>query len=212
VRALSTTATVALFDGEKVTFGTGDSRAYLFRDGEIARSRTTPSSEPDRRGRITRKVRTHPHRNLILKAIDKCTTSTPTCSRSRPVGDRLLFCSDGASVLDDGRLADILSMGTPDYAAVEVVRASLEAAPRQRHLHRGRRRRGRRLPTTSSRCWSVPADLKRGAPPSVTGLFRATGPTRSSSRSAPRFPTLLAIETDPVDPERRARLRARRFL
>jgi hypothetical protein len=30
-------------------------------------------------------------------------------------------------VLDDGRLADILSMGTPDFAAVELVRASLEA-------------------------------------------------------------------------------------
>ena len=30
-------------------------------------------------------------------------------------------------MLDDGRLADILSTGTPDYAAVELVRASLEA-------------------------------------------------------------------------------------
>jgi protein phosphatase len=43
-------------------------------------------------------------------------------------GDRLFLCSDGAcGVLDDGRLADVLSMGTPDYAAVELVRASLEA-------------------------------------------------------------------------------------
>ena len=30
-------------------------------------------------------------------------------------------------MLDDGRLADILGSGTPDYAAVELVRASLEA-------------------------------------------------------------------------------------
>src|SRR4029078_1699299 len=35
--------------------------------------------------------------------------------------------SDGASgSLDDRRLADILSTGSPDFAAVELVRASLE--------------------------------------------------------------------------------------
>jgi protein phosphatase len=44
------------------------------------------------------------------------------------LGDRLLLCSDGASgVLEAGRLADILSSGSADFAAVELVRASLEA-------------------------------------------------------------------------------------
>ena len=38
------------------------------------------------------------------------------------------MCSDGAcGTLDDARMADILATGTPDYAAVELVRASLEA-------------------------------------------------------------------------------------
>ena len=81
-------------------------------------------------GRITdEEARTHPHRHLILKAIDGVhDIDADLFDVELQHGDRLLFCSDGASgVLDDGRLADVLSMGTPDYAAVELVRASLEA-------------------------------------------------------------------------------------
>ncbi len=71
----------------------------------------------------------HPHRNLILKAIDGIHDLEPDLFvLELELGDRLLLCSDGASgVLDAGRLADILSSGSPDYAAVELVRASLEA-------------------------------------------------------------------------------------
>ena len=81
-------------------------------------------------GRITvEEARTHPHRNLILKALDGIHEAEPDLFVLEVVaGDRLFLCSDGAcGVLDDGRLADVLSMGTPDYAAVELVRASLEA-------------------------------------------------------------------------------------
>jgi len=71
----------------------------------------------------------HPHRNMILKALDGFQEVEPDLFVIELVqGDRLLLCSDGASgVLDDGRLADILSSGSADYAAVELVRASLEA-------------------------------------------------------------------------------------
>ena len=81
-------------------------------------------------GRITEpESRVHPHRNLILKALDGVHEAEPDLFLADLLtGDRLLVCSDGASgVLDDARLADILSTGTPDYAAVELVRASLEA-------------------------------------------------------------------------------------
>ena len=129
----STTATLALFDGAKLTFGhVGDSRAYLFRAEEIrqiTKDHTFVQSLIDE-GRITDEdARTHPHRNLILKAIDGVhDIDADLFDVELLLGDRLLLCSDGASgVLDDGRLADILSMGTPDYAAVELVRASLEA-------------------------------------------------------------------------------------
>lgn len=129
----STTATVLLFDGGRVGIGhVGDSRAYLFRDGEISQlttDHTFVQSLIDE-GRISdAEARVHPHRNLILKALDGVHEAEPDLFMLELVaGDRLLACSDGASgVLDDGRLADILSGGTPDYAAVELVRASLEA-------------------------------------------------------------------------------------
>jgi serine/threonine protein phosphatase PrpC len=129
----STTATVALFDGDRVGMGhVGDSRAYLFRDKELSqltKDHTFVQSLIDE-GRITEaESRVHPHRNLILKALDGMQEADPDLFMIELVaGDRLLLCSDGAcGVLDDGRLADILSMGSPDFAAVELVRASLEA-------------------------------------------------------------------------------------
>lgn len=129
----STTATVALFDGSRIGVGhIGDSRGYLFRDGELTQltsDHTFVQSLIDD-GRITEaEARVHPHRNLILKAIDGVHEAEPDLFVIElAAGDRLLLCSDGASgVLDSGRLADILSTGSPEYAAVELVRASLEA-------------------------------------------------------------------------------------
>ncbi len=129
----STTATVALFDGSRVGIGhVGDSRGYLFRDGELSQLTTDHTFVQGLidEGRITEaEARVHPHRNLILKALDGIHEAEPDLFMLELVpGDRLFLCSDGAcGVLDDGRLADVLSMGTPDYAAVELVRASLEA-------------------------------------------------------------------------------------
>ena len=129
----STTATVALFDGERLAMGhVGDSRAYLFRGREISRlthDHTFVQSLIDE-GRINETdARTHPHRNLILKALDGVHEVDADLFTVELVEhDRILLCSDGASgSLDDGRLADILATGSPDFAAVELVRASLEA-------------------------------------------------------------------------------------
>ncbi len=129
----STTATVALFDGVRLAMGhVGDSRAYLFRDHEISQltsDHTFVQSLIDE-GRISETdARTHPHRNLILKALDGVHEVDPDLFTVQLTErDRILLCSDGASgSLDNGRLADILSTGSPDFAAVELVRASLEA-------------------------------------------------------------------------------------
>jgi serine/threonine protein phosphatase PrpC len=129
----STTATVALFDGQRLAMGhVGDSRAYLYRGHEISQltsDHTFVQSLIDE-GRISEEdARTHPHRNLILKALDGVHDVDPDLFIVQLAeSDRILLCSDGASgSLDNRRLADILSTGSPDFAAVELVRASLEA-------------------------------------------------------------------------------------
>ncbi|MBA3783507.1 MAG: serine/threonine-protein phosphatase, partial [Nocardioides sp.] len=129
----STTATVALFDGQRLGMGhVGDSRAYLLRRGELSQlthDHTFVQSLIDE-GRITEEEsRTHPHRNLILQAIDGIREVDPDLFVvNLEVGDRVFLCSDGAcGVLPNSRIADILGSGNPDFAAVELVRASLEA-------------------------------------------------------------------------------------
>ncbi|MFS3128287.1 PP2C family protein-serine/threonine phosphatase [Nocardioides sp. Bht2] len=133
ISGTSTTATLALFDGARLGIGhIGDSRAYLLRDGvmsQLTRDHTFVQSLIDE-GRITEaEARVHPHRNLILKAVDGVHETEPDLFLVElALGDRILLCSDGASgVLDDDQLAAILGDGTVDYAAVELVRASLEA-------------------------------------------------------------------------------------
>ncbi len=209
----STTATVALFDGERIGVGhIGDSRAYLFRDGNISqltKDHTFVQTLIDE-GRITdEEARVHPHRNLILKALDGVRDDEPDLFIvDLAQGDRLLLCSDGAcGVLDDGRIADILSSGSADYAAVELVRASLEAG-------------------SSDNVTCVVADLvdaeaapedapapilvgavadlkrRRGA---MTGLFRGhrSGDTGELEPVTAEIPDDLpfAIPADPIDPE-----------
>ncbi|TYL54986.1 serine/threonine-protein phosphatase [Nocardioides sp. BGMRC 2183] len=129
----STTATLGLFDGARLAIGhVGDSRAYLLRDGEISQltsDHTFVQSLIDE-GRITEaEARVHPHRNLILKALDGLHDVEPDLFQLELVaGDRLFVCSDGAcGVLEDDRIAAILADGSPEFAAIEMVRASLDA-------------------------------------------------------------------------------------
>jgi protein phosphatase len=129
----STTITAALFDGHRLGVAhVGDSRAYLLRGGELSQltsDHTFVQGLVDE-GRITEEEsRTHPHRNLILRAVDGVHEAEPDLFHVEVrAGDRLLFCSDGCSgVLPNERIAAVLGDGPVDLAAVELVRAALDA-------------------------------------------------------------------------------------
>jgi PPM family protein phosphatase len=129
----STTLTAALFDGRALAFAhVGDSRAYLLRHGELRQlttDHTFVQSLIDE-GRITEEEsRVHPHRNIILKAVDGVHDSDPDLFVvGLEPGDRVMLCSDGCSgVLDPGDIARLMGEGSVDFASVELVRAALDA-------------------------------------------------------------------------------------
>jgi serine/threonine protein phosphatase PrpC len=213
----STTATLALFDGHEVAIGhVGDTRAYLLRGGELkqlTKDHTFVQSLIDE-GRITEaESRVHPHRNLILQAIDGVHDSEPDLFLVElAAGDRLLLCSDGAcGVLDDHRIADILGTATPDFAVVELVRASLEAGSTDNvtcvvaDVIAGDD--GAVAPTEEPLLVGAAAELPRrrtGMATTMGGRFRGhrSGDT-GELEPVPALPEELAhaIPTDPLDPE-----------
>ncbi len=133
IEGTSTTVTATIFDGTQIGVGhVGDSRGYLLRDGTLSQlttDHTFVQSLIDE-GRITEdEARVHPHRNLILRAVDGVHEPEPDVfTLEVALGDRILLCSDGCSgVLTDEDLARLLGDGSPDHAAVTLINASLEA-------------------------------------------------------------------------------------
>ncbi len=206
----STTVTVLLFDGTTYALGhLGDSRAYLLREGQLRQlthDHTFVQTLVDE-GRITEEqARTHSHRNLILKALDGLRHEEPDLFEveARP-GDRLLLCSDGAcGVLDNHQLSTILGQGTPEYAAVELVRASLEAGSTDNVTCVVADVTDGEIPPLEPLLVGAAADLprrpSRGATSPRRGLLR-----HDTSGPAPipdDIPAdLHAIAADPIDPE-----------
>ncbi len=129
----STTVSAAVFDGTQLAVGhVGDSRGYLLRNGtlrQLTDDHTLVQSLVDE-GRITEdEARVHPHRNLILRAVDGVHEPEPDLFTSDiEPGDRLLFCSDGCSgVLDDEALAALLALDPLENAAARLVSSALDA-------------------------------------------------------------------------------------
>ncbi len=224
----STTATVALFDGRRIAIGhIGDSRGYLFRGGELSQitsDHTFVQSLIDE-GRITEEeARVHPHRNLILKALDGLHEVEPDLfAIALAPGDRVFLCSDGAcGVLDDARMADILASGSPEFAAIELVRASLEAGSSDNVtcvvadvLTEEAAAADPAYADLEPMTVGAAAELKRRTP---RGLFRGhrsgdTGELEPVDAEIPEGVGYAIVDDPPVDPEayRYAPLAPRRF-
>ena len=133
IEGMGTTLTALLWsDGYAALCHIGDSRAYLLRDGQfiqITHDHTLVQSLVDE-GKITEDdVATHPHRSLLLRALDGRTIAEPDLSPLETMpGDRFLLCSDGLSgVVTEQTLHQTLgSVRDPDKAALQLVELAIK--------------------------------------------------------------------------------------
>ncbi|MEJ7706472.1 MAG: protein phosphatase 2C domain-containing protein [Nocardioidaceae bacterium] len=134
VEGMGTTVTAVLFDGHRVgVCHLGDSRGYLWRDGELLRvthDHTWVQNLIDE-GRITEEqAKVHSHRSLILKVLDGRHDNEPDLTLYDVLpGDRILLCSDGLSgFVSSERMERVLSVGATEEVAQELLQLALEAA------------------------------------------------------------------------------------
>ena len=128
---MGTTVTGALFDGTELGLAhIGDSRAYLYRDGQLKRlthDHSWVQSLVDE-GKISdAEAAIHPHRSLLLKVLNGQPANDPDLSMI-PVlaGDRVLFCSDGVcGLIDDPTIAAALALPDLDDALHQLVAEAL---------------------------------------------------------------------------------------
>ncbi len=101
LEGMGTTLTAILFAGNRLGLvHIGDSRGYLFRDGEltqITKDDTFVQTLVDE-GRITaEEAHSHPQRSLIMRALTGHEVDPTLIMREARAGDRYLLCSDGLS-------------------------------------------------------------------------------------------------------------------
>jgi PPM family protein phosphatase len=134
---MGTTLTAALVEGDEVSLAhVGDSRAYLYRDGEL-RLLTSDHSlveELRRQGRLTdEQASDHPQRSIITRALGpEAEVEIDTMTLSARPGDVYLICSDGlTSMIKEERIGTVLGETDDlDTAASQLVREANAAGGR----------------------------------------------------------------------------------
>lgn len=119
----SSTVVLLIREDQYACLWVGNCRAYHFRGGALRRitsdhSLDAPCSESGSPGRLpllTRAVGSQPR--LDIDAVGGEVAS----------GDRFLLCSDGATVLDDGALEQVLAVPSPGKALEDLLEKALAA-------------------------------------------------------------------------------------
>ncbi|MDQ3734528.1 MAG: protein phosphatase 2C domain-containing protein [Actinomycetota bacterium] len=130
LEGMGTTLTALLFAGSRIALcHIGDSRGYLLRDGvltQITHDDTFVQAMIDE-GRITEEeARSHPQRNLILRALNGNEVEPDLSIREARAGDRYLLCSDGLSgVVSDETIHEALQIPDPQEAANRLIELAL---------------------------------------------------------------------------------------
>ena len=130
LEGMGTTLTALLFAGSRIALcHIGDSRGYLLRDGvfaQITHDDTFVQAMIDE-GRITEEeARSHPQRNLILRALNGNEVEPDLSIRETRIDDRYLLCSDGLSgVVSDETIHETLQIPDPQESADRLIELAL---------------------------------------------------------------------------------------
>ncbi|HZU60411.1 MAG TPA: Stp1/IreP family PP2C-type Ser/Thr phosphatase, partial [Solirubrobacteraceae bacterium] len=134
---MGTTLTAAYVDdGQLAIAHVGDSRAYLFRDGELTRLTQDHSlvDELLRQGKLTEEeAAEHPQRSIITRALGpEADVDVDTFTYAVQAGDLLLLCSDGlTSMISEEAVAGVLaSAGSLSEAAKALIEQANQAGGR----------------------------------------------------------------------------------
>jgi len=134
---MGTTLTAAYLDDARLAIAhVGDSRAYLFRDGELTRLTQDHSlvDELVRQGKLTaEQAAEHPQRSIITRALGpEPEVEVDTWTYPVRAGDIVLLCSDGlTSMVSEQRIKQILDdAANLDAAADRLIEEANEAGGR----------------------------------------------------------------------------------
>lgn len=133
-RGMGTTLTAAHIWQDRILLGhVGDSRAYLYRAGELCQLTDDHSltGELFRKGELTEvEVEHHPQRHVLTRALGTCQEiDVDTSSLRFGAGDVLLLCTDGlyGKITKEEMIEILQELDSPQRTAERLVAVALQA-------------------------------------------------------------------------------------